>query len=83
MNAFGCRSSSWMSVPSSRLRSVVALRAMARRLRSIRRPSAITLGSRSPKINSASSSSAPISHQFRFSNTPASLSVTATSHARW
>ena len=68
MNAFGCRSCSWMSVPSSRLRSEVAFWAIARRPRSIRSPSPITLGSRSPKISSASISSAPISHQFRFSN---------------
>src|SRR5919206_3974391 len=48
MNAFGCRSCSWMSVPSSRLRSAVAFCAIARRPRSMRSPSPMTFGSRSP-----------------------------------
>src|SRR5262249_46899098 len=51
-NVFGLRSSSWMSVPSSRLRSLVALRAISRNWRSIRTPSLIALGNLSgPKMN--------------------------------
>src|SRR5690606_34682969 len=60
---------SWMSVPNSRLRSLVALRAIRRRFRSSRRPSLITWGSLSPKTNSASSSRAAISTQLRLLNT--------------
>src|SRR5262245_51197681 len=62
------------SVPSSLLRSAVALRAMSRRPRIIRTASLIAFGSRSgPKMNNASSRRAPISHTLRFANIPASL----------
>ena len=69
MNAFGCRSSSWMSVPSSRLRSLVAL--LGHRAQVAHHPQAVAdhLGQPVSRRSTApAAAERPISHQFRFSN---------------